>query len=521
MANNTRVQDSSTAQSEAAPYTWIDIQWISRHDPIHNLSSSIEFQPKRSSQTLQDELNNIKQQFMPAAASCADAINAYHERNGSNKRTNSSYEFRHARSTCNLYESLGATSSKQTGVKKRGRHVDQNASSGVNQFVNRSALKLANIDAVLGFSLVHPSNYRQPNPDADDSKSKTRGRSDEYFAFVDFCGAPGGFSEYILFRHLHPVDVHNGTISTGRSEHITTISHETSKLPCFGFGMSLIGSNEEGKGASWDVSHLKYYHEHQETGYKERKRKMRNQHAYKPLENANQHLQYNICNGSDGSGNIYNWENVLHLHREITSNLTNANLREETSSGLVHLVVADGGFDAQRDSLSQEEVAHRIIVSQTAAALQLLHPGGSFVIKMFGFQFERTKRILRYLYKHFDKMAFIKPIVSRPASAERYLVCLGYEGCDNNWDGLLWRDDIMMKCNAQSNEDPTDDTKSRFDDCLHSFDLEMLELNMDSCLSILDYLRKRKHAAEKGELVSEQQVNNIDLNLYELSWKLG
>lgn len=57
---------------------------------------------------------------------------------------------------------------------------------GLNQrmFMNRSAIKLANVDALLDFRLtVQPMT-----------------QSNETFGFVDLCGAPGGFSEYIMYR---------------------------------------------------------------------------------------------------------------------------------------------------------------------------------------------------------------------------------------------------------------------------------------------------------------------------------
>lgn len=62
-----------------------------------------------------------------------------------------------ARSTCNPFETIG-------------RSI----------FQNRSAVKMANLDALLGFVLTKPA------PDL------------TYFA--DLCGGPGGFSEYILWR---------------------------------------------------------------------------------------------------------------------------------------------------------------------------------------------------------------------------------------------------------------------------------------------------------------------------------
>ena len=430
---------------------------------------------------------------MPASEACADAINLLHERNDCNQRTNASYEFRRARSLCNIYESLGAAPPKSSGRKRwREKQVDN---SGVNQFVNRSALKLANIDALMGFTLVQKCFSA---PSSLEKKNTARPQGDEFFTFVDLCGAPGGFSEYILYRHEHPVN--NSTSKTG-------ILNSNAVRRCFGFGMSLGGFNEDGKGAHWDLKHLQRYHNN--------RRKSKNK------------MHYYICNGLDGTGNIYNWDNVLHLQQEVRSIIDKHKTNGESSTGLVNLVVADGGFDAQRDVSSQEEIAHRLIVSQTAAALHLLLPGGNFTIKMFGFQMERTRRLIQYLFEHFEKILCIKPIVSRPASAERYLVCLNFQGHGEGWDGLRWRDDMISYKHSTSIEEfdakTVDDLETRLNNSLHLFDIQMLQLNIDSCRTIVQYLnKKRKIAAESLETaVFDDQKEDVDLSFYQQSWQLG
>ena len=57
--------------------------------------------------------------------------------------------------------------------------------------------------------------------------------------------------------------------------------------------------------------------------------------------------------------------------------------------------------------------------------------------KMFGSRTAGTRRMMRDLYSHrFDRLTFVKLISSRPASAEMYLVCIGYAGRGPVWDGL-------------------------------------------------------------------------------------
>ena len=57
-------------------------------------------------------------------------------------------------------------------------------------FLNRAAMKMANMDAVFDFMFTEPKN----------SEGRGLVNKDELFYFADVCAGPGGFSEYILWR---------------------------------------------------------------------------------------------------------------------------------------------------------------------------------------------------------------------------------------------------------------------------------------------------------------------------------
>jgi cap1 methyltransferase len=483
-------------------------------------------------QSLVEELNQLKQQLMPAAQSCADAVNNYSNinrtsssttiTNNKNKQaTTPQYEFRQARSICNPYERLGDALIRPHRYSTNSqRHRRNDTSSSSFQFVNRSAIKLANIDALLGFGLTQSSSRTTTTTSLAASSSSVT-NVDEYFAFVDVCGAPGGFSEYILYRHMHPFSSSEqkkksiDTKSTsaydggGGGGGCTEEDCAGAKIPCYGFGMSLSGRNDEGKGVRWDLNHLKKHYRLQVDGKLAANPNAATQTFTTNMscKNNKELLHYHVCNGIDGTGSIYNWENVVELQRQISIHLRqknddghtkNSNESESTTQHRqVHLVVADGGFDAQRDSDNQEMLAHHIVVSQTAAALTLLREGGIFVVKMFGFHEDPTKRMLRYLYGCFDKIAFVKPTSSRPASAERYVVCCGYDGVESNWDGLAWTQQQMKIASIELQKTVND--CSPLDNLAIKFDLDMLKLNVESCRSIVNYLYQKRDAVGKEE----------------------
>ena len=533
---NHSIQHTPTQSS-----SWFPFLWVSRHDnegkvhqqsstvqndtgtnvPSNNIESSISNEyttPQTSSKdsshsSLVSELNEVKQLLMPAARSCANAIN-----NANNSQsTDAAYEFRQARSICNPYESLGmtfsknhATANKHTSKKRKYSHQQQ-SSPGLSQFINRSAIKLANIDALLGFVLT--------TTDMREGQKKQQKNENDSFVFVDLCGAPGGFSEYILYRHVHPATTQANNQHAPDNDGTTNQESDKSAAasilrPCFGFGMSLLGINDDGKGVPWDLDHLERYHLHCNGSTKS------NETTNSKSISSSPKLSYHVCNGMDNTGSIYNWDNVLQLQLDIISMAptTKGEIRSYNRKSLANLVVADGGFDAQRDCSNQEKIAHRIVVSQAAAALTLLGSGGTFVLKMFGFQEEGTRCMMRYLYDIFDEVMIVKPISSRPASAERYLVCCGYACPDAEYSGFMWREEMIAVSNE--NKAPPDQKYAKLEKMMDVFDREMLELNIKTCRDIINYLDEKRDCVIGGASSDGKRRHLIELKLYEKAWQL-
>lgn len=329
--------------------------------------------------------------------------------------SSSSCNYEEARRASNPYEFLG-----------EGR--DQGLNS---LFMNRSAIKLANLDALLDFQLTKQQYAFGP------------------FRFVDLCGAPGGFSEYLLRRCVN-LGVHE----------------------CRGYGISLSGVNEYGSGVPWKMQD--FCEEQQRTK-----------------------LCFQICRGVDGTGDIFDWNNIQQLMKTVAAD-------SETSTK-VHLVVADGGFDAQRNSEDQEGMTQKLIVCEVAAALQLLEVGGTLVLKMFGFQTKVVRSVLRYLYKSFERIVALKPISSRPASAERYVVFDNFQGSASDFDGQQWKNQMFL-----GNID-TDVRTEQFDQYLCEFDRNMIALNLKACHAMLSFMQSETW--DTPELF-------IDADDYRLCWRL-
>ncbi|XP_074523431.1 cap-specific mRNA (nucleoside-2'-O-)-methyltransferase 2 [Halichoeres trimaculatus] len=119
--------------------------------------------------------------------------------------------------------------------------------------------------------------------------------------------------------------------------------------------------------------------------------------------------------GSDNTGNIMIQKHLLELQAFV------ANMRR------VDLVTADGSFDCQENPDEQEALVASLHYSEVTAALLLLSPGGSFVLKMFT-MYEHSSVCLLYLLNCcFRSVNVFKPATSKAGNSEVYVVCLNYD----------------------------------------------------------------------------------------------
>lgn len=236
--------------------------------------------------------------------------------------------------------------------------------------------------------------------------------------------------------------------------------------------------------------------------------------------------RFMVHNGSDGTGDIQNWDNALSLQKIIEADAIGTDSNEDGNSKCTitrdadkkaTVVVADGGIDAQRNNNDQESVAHRLVCCQVATALLLLETGGFFVLKMFGFQTKRTRSMMKFLSTLFGKIQVIKPIASRPASAERYVMFHNFRGVDKNFDILRWRDNmidgdltlVVDKEMTKSSYRFSDD----FEDFLDTIDLNMLSLNIRACSNIIACLWEEEDKIWRGKRDRTNKLCETDLEL--------
>ncbi|KAF1392906.1 hypothetical protein PFLUV_G00032890 [Perca fluviatilis] len=120
--------------------------------------------------------------------------------------------------------------------------------------------------------------------------------------------------------------------------------------------------------------------------------------------------------GSDNTGNIMIQKHLLELQAFV------ANMRR------VDVVTADGSFDCQEKPDEQEALVASLHYCEVTAALLLLSPGGSFVLKMFTLYEHSSVGLLYLLNCCFRSVDVFKPATSKSGNSEVYVVCLNYDG---------------------------------------------------------------------------------------------
>jgi 23S rRNA U2552 (ribose-2'-O)-methylase RlmE/FtsJ len=120
-----------------------------------------------------------------------------------------------------------------------------------------------------------------------------------------------------------------------------------------------------------------------------------------------------VSYGEDNTGNLYNIRNIHHLSNSIGRNS-------------IDLITADGGFDFSSDFNGQEELSFRLILCEIYATLELQKEGGTFVLKVFDMFNHHTLKLIQLLKMFYTTMYIIKPLTSRPANSEKYIVCVDY-----------------------------------------------------------------------------------------------
>ncbi|XP_036943009.1 cap-specific mRNA (nucleoside-2'-O-)-methyltransferase 1 [Acanthopagrus latus] len=146
--------------------------------------------------------------------------------------------------------------------------------------------------------------------------------------------------------------------------------------------------------------------------------------------------------GVDGDGDITKPENITAFRNFVLEN---------TERKGMHFLMADGGFSVEGQENIQEILSKQLLLCQFLTALSTLRTGGHFVCKTFDLFTPFSVGLVYLLYLCFERISLFKPVTSRPANSERYIVCRGLKPGSDAVREYMFR--INLKLNQLRNTD--------------------------------------------------------------------
>lgn len=119
-----------------------------------------------------------------------------------------------------------------------------------------------------------------------------------------------------------------------------------------------------------------------------------------------------IENGYDNTGNIINTLNFDNCVKKYFHSMD--------------LITGDGGFDFSLDFNKQEINMVNLLFSQISYAIFMQKKNGIFILKIFDFFLSSTIDLIFLLTNFYEKVYITKPLTSRCANSEKYIVCINF-----------------------------------------------------------------------------------------------
>jgi 23S rRNA U2552 (ribose-2'-O)-methylase RlmE/FtsJ len=227
-----------------------------------------------------------------------------------------------------------------------------------------------------------------------------------------------------------------------------------------------------------------------------------------------QHPEVIISTGSDGTGNIYNIDNILSLESTILTH-TNSPMTmmvvENSNAGICKFITADGGFDYSIDYNYQEQASSKLIFCEILTALKYQALGGDFVCKIFDINSYLTVEMLYILYLAYEKIIIYKPLTSRVANSEKYIICNNYLGIQPELlTGLF---NVLSEWNGKNTNDTLNQLFSEipaiFIEKIRNINKEIITIQIQSINNIINIIDTKTNLNKQWKKENiQKQINN-------------
>ena len=149
-------------------------------------------------------------------------------------------------------------------------------------------------------------------------------------------------------------------------------------------------------------------------------------------------FKINYGDPSFNDGDLLNPYNIIAFVHRVNLNRCLATTRTKPTQELINILLqnrrsafttADGGTCVPIGIENYQEQMHfPLFFNEILTALMVQKNGGSFILKIYDMFTLPTIQIIAILTQLYDTVYITKPLTSRPANSERYIVCKGFKG---------------------------------------------------------------------------------------------
>lgn len=171
------------------------------------------------------------------------------------------------------------------------------------------------------------------------------------------------------------------------------------------------------------------------------------------------------------------------------------------------LITADGGISTKEVDYDQEKELYKLILAEVYVALQIAVEGSTLVLKIFDTNTKAMVDLIWLLNSYFKDVCIYKPQMSRPANAERYLICAEFKASKvsnqllNELRGLIVSQGYineLLPSTPQSNFVYTD-----FSNRLRGYGYRLSDNQYKKIKEILEIIRINEYRLPKPDVMEE------------------
>lgn len=242
------------------------------------------------------------------------------------------------------------------------------------------------------YEFIHSHNYGGPS-----AVAKLKPLSRSFFKMIELC------NDFNLCKNEDTINSFH--LAEGPGGFIEAIAHMRNNINDIYYGMTLIDEHPSVPGWKKSVDFLK--------------------------NNTNVIIE----NGPSETGDLFLIENLLYCNNKYRNKMD--------------LITADGGFDFSENFNEQESQAMKLLYAEVIFAITMQKVNGSFILKVFDITTKTSLDILYLLSCFYKEVIVCKPLTSRIANSEKYIVCNGFF-LPENYNSLMKHiftnyDSIMKK----------------------------------------------------------------------------